>query len=122
MIDFNIRKLRLSNISAFQHDATEKYDKVYDKILVDAPCSGLGVLRHKPEIKYEQSQNGINALVEIQLEILNNVKHNLKPGGTLVYSTCTIEQLENENVIYTFLKENKDFEFDGFEHPITGEK
>ncbi|MCD8859067.1 16S rRNA (cytosine(967)-C(5))-methyltransferase RsmB [Staphylococcus gallinarum] len=122
LIDFNIRKLRLSNISAFQHDATEKYDKVYDKILVDAPCSGLGVLRHKPEIKYEQSQNGINALVEIQLEILNNVKHNLKPGGTLVYSTCTIEQLENENVIYTFLKENKDFEFDGFEHPITGEK
>ena len=102
LIDFNIRKLRLSNISAFQHDATEKYDKVYDKILVDAPCSGLGVLRHKPEIKYEQSQNGINALVEIQLEILNNVKHNLKPGGTLVYSTCTIEQLENENVIYTF--------------------
>ncbi|PNZ58335.1 16S rRNA (cytosine(967)-C(5))-methyltransferase RsmB [Staphylococcus casei] len=122
LIDFNIKKLRLSNISAFEHDATEKYDKVYDKILVDAPCSGLGVLRHKPEIKYEQSQHTINSLVEIQLEILNNVKDNLKPGGTLVYSTCTIEQLENENVIYTFLKENNDFEFDTFEHPITGEK
>ncbi|MDW4158261.1 16S rRNA (cytosine(967)-C(5))-methyltransferase RsmB [Staphylococcus saprophyticus] len=122
LIDFNIRKLRLSNISAFEHDATEKYDKVYDKILVDAPCSGLGVLRHKPEIKYEQSQHAIESLVEIQLEILNNVKYNVKPGGTMIYSTCTIEQMENKNVVYTFLKENKDFEFDQFEHPITGEK
>ncbi|MFQ3782179.1 16S rRNA (cytosine(967)-C(5))-methyltransferase RsmB [Staphylococcus saprophyticus] len=122
LIDFNIRKLRLSNISAFEHDATEKYDKVYDKILVDAPCSGLGVLRHKPEIKYEQSQHAIESLVEIQLEILNNVKYNVKPGGTMIYSTCTIEQMENENIVYTFLKENKDFEFDQFEHPITGEK
>ncbi|QKQ05831.1 16S rRNA (cytosine(967)-C(5))-methyltransferase RsmB [Staphylococcus saprophyticus] len=122
LIDFNIRKLRLSNISAYEHDATEKYDKVYDKILVDAPCSGLGVLRHKPEIKYEQSQHAIESLVEIQLEILNNVKYNVKPGGTMIYSTCTIEQMENENVVYTFLKENKDFEFDQFEHPITGEK
>lgn len=122
LIDFNIRKLRLSNISAFEHDATEKYDKVYDKILVDAPCSGLGVLRHKPEIKYEQSQHAIESLVEIQLEILNNMKYNVKPGGTMIYSTCTIEQMENENVVYTFLKENKDFEFDQFEHPITGEK
>lgn len=122
LIDFNIKKLRLSNISAFEHDATEKYDKVYDKILVDAPCSGLGVLRHKPEIKYEQSQHSIQSLVEIQLEILNNVKDSVKPDGTIIYSTCTIEQMENENVIYTFLKANKDFEFDAFEHPITGEK
>lgn len=122
LIDFNIKKLRLSNISAFEHDATEKYDKVYDKILVDAPCSGLGVLRHKPEIKYEQSQHSIQSLVEIQLEILNNVKDSVKTGGTIIYSTCTIEQMENENVIYTFLKANNDFEFDAFEHPITGEK
>lgn len=83
-------------------DATKPYKDVYDKILVDAPCSGLGVLRHKPEIKYVQTQQDIQDLVELQLEILDNVKDNLKPGGTLVYSTCTIEQLENENVIYTF--------------------
>ena len=59
---------------------------MYDKILVDAPCSGLGVLRHKPEIKYEQSQQSIQSLVNMQLEILNNVKESLRPGGTLVYS------------------------------------
>lgn len=50
------------------------------------------------------------------------LKHNLKPGGSLIYSTCTIEQMENENVIYTFLKENKDFEFELMTHPVTGEK
>lgn len=102
LIKENIVKLQLNNIKAFDHDATKPYKDVYDKILVDAPCSGLGVLRHKPEIKYVQTQQDIQDLVELQLEILDNVKDNLKPGGTLVYSTCTIEQLENENVIYTF--------------------
>ena len=114
--------MKLNNIKAFQHDATEVYDKMYDKILVDAPCSGLGVLRHKPEIKYSQSQNSIKSLVELQLQILENVKDNIKPGGTIVYSTCTIEQMENENVIYTFLKRHKDFEFEPFQNPATGEQ
>ena len=118
----SIVKLQLNNIKAFDHDATKPYKDVYDKILVDAPCSGLGVLRHKPEIKYVQTQQDIQDLVELQLEILDNVKDNLKPGGTLVYSTCTIEQLENENVIYTFLKNNKDFEFELMTHPVTGEQ
>lgn len=122
LIDHNIRKLRLKNIAAFQHDATKPYQKVYDKILVDAPCSGLGVLRHKPEIKYEQTPNTVDGLVTLQLEIMNNVKDFVKPGGTIVYSTCTIEQMENENVIYTFLKQNKDFEFEPFPHPRTGEE
>ncbi|MBF7017321.1 16S rRNA (cytosine(967)-C(5))-methyltransferase RsmB [Staphylococcus durrellii] len=122
LINFNTKKLRLSNILSYTHDATENYDKVYDKILVDAPCSGLGVLRHKPEIKYEQSKATIDSLVTTQLAILDNVKDNVKPGGTLIYSTCTIEQLENENVIYTFLKNNKEFEFETFTDPRTGDK
>lgn len=88
---------------------------------MDAPCSGFGVLRHKPEIKYSQSKNTIQSLVELQLQILENVKHNVKPGGSIVYSTCTIEQMENENVVYTFLKQNDDFEFEPFQHPTTGE-
>ena len=64
-------------------------------------------MRHKPEIKYTQSKQHIESLVDLQLEILENVKNNVKIGGEIVYSTCTIEQLENENVIYTFLKNNK---------------
>lgn len=63
-------------------------------------------MRHKPEIKYTQSKQHIESLVDLQLEILENVKQ-CKIGGEIVYSTCTIEQLENENVIYTFLKNNK---------------
>lgn len=121
LIEHNIKKLRLNNIDAFQHDATQIYDKTYDKILVDAPCSGLGVLRHKPEIKYTQSQQQIASLVDLQLEILDNIKNNVKVGGTIVYSTCTIEQMENENVIYTFLKQNPNFEFEPFQHPVTKE-
>lgn len=122
LINFNIKKLKLDNISAFQHDATEPYIRTYDKILVDAPCSGLGVLRHKPEIKYTQSKESIQSLVELQLQILENIKRNIKPGGTIVYSTCTIEQMENENVIYTFLKQNEEFEFEPFQHPVTGKE
>ncbi|MBL7573028.1 16S rRNA (cytosine(967)-C(5))-methyltransferase RsmB [Staphylococcus saccharolyticus] len=122
LIQHNINKLKLNNIHAFKHDATVSYNTMYDKILVDAPCSGLGVFRHKPEIKYSQSHKSILALVELQLQILENIKHNVKPGGTIVYSTCTIEQMENENVIYTFLKQNKDFEFEPFQHPVTGER
>ena len=79
LIKENIVKLQLNNIKAFDHDATKPYKDVYDKILVDAPCSGLGVLRHKPEIKYVQTQQDIQDLVELQLEILDNVKDNLKP-------------------------------------------
>ncbi|CAM3047953.1 16S rRNA (cytosine(967)-C(5))-methyltransferase RsmB [Staphylococcus argensis] len=122
LIQENIDKLGLTHVKAMQHDATTPYHEMYDRILVDAPCSGLGVLRHKPEIKYTQSWEDIHQLVDLQLEILENVKHQLKPGGTLVYSTCTIEQLENENVIYTFLKQNSDFEFEPIEHPITHER
>ncbi|WP_114603530.1 16S rRNA (cytosine(967)-C(5))-methyltransferase RsmB [Staphylococcus sp. EZ-P03] len=122
LIEHNIKKLRLKNVHAFQHDATQPYDKKYDKILVDAPCSGLGVLRHKPEIKYAQTKDTVDGLVELQLKIMNNIKDFVKPGGVIVYSTCTIEQMENENVIYTFLKQNKDFEFEPFSHPRTGEK
>ena len=58
-------------------------------------------MRHKPEIKYTQSKQHIESLVDLQLEILENVKQ-CKIGGEIIYSTCTIEQLENENVIYTF--------------------
>ncbi|MFP4920491.1 16S rRNA (cytosine(967)-C(5))-methyltransferase RsmB [Staphylococcus coagulans] len=121
LIENNIHKLGLTHIKAMQHDATKPYDQMFDKILLDAPCSGLGVIRHKPEIKYTMTPEVIDELVTIQLKLLNNVAQNLKPGGTLVYSTCTIEQLENENVIYTFLKSNHDFEFDPVIDPRNGE-
>ncbi|MCS4486214.1 16S rRNA (cytosine(967)-C(5))-methyltransferase RsmB [Staphylococcus americanisciuri] len=122
LIQHNIDKLGLTNIQTYRHDATEPYEGQYDRILVDAPCSGLGVLRHKPEIRYTMTPEIVAELVDIQLQILENVAQNVKSGGELVYSTCTIEQMENENVIYTFLKKHPEFEFAMIRDPRNGEQ
>ncbi len=113
LIEGAARRLDLSNYKTFVADASQfDYGQQYDKIIVDAPCSGLGVIRRKPEIRYSRTENDIPELVKLQLEILNHVKQFLKPGGELVYATCTIHQLENENVAYTFMKTNDDIEFE----------
>ncbi len=83
-----------------------------DKVLIDAPCSGLGVLRRKPEIKWERSLEDIRSLSEIQTKILESGSKILKRGGILVYSTCTIELEENEIIIEKFLNNNPNFVLD----------
>lgn len=115
VMDLQAKRLKLDNYDAYRADATGyEYGRMYDKIIVDAPCSGLGVVRRKPEIKYARREVDIDSFVNLQLDILNHVKNYLKPGGTLVYSTCTIHQMENENVAYTFKKANDDFDFSDF--------
>lgn len=79
-----------------------------DRVLCDVPCSGFGVIRRKPEIKYKNPDDFIN-LPEIQYEILETSSKYLKPGGILVYSTCTCFKAENDDVVERFLRENKDF-------------
>lgn len=117
-IDHNAKRLNLKNYDAFTADATShEYPQMYDRIIVDAPCSGLGVIKRKPEIRYEKNSNDIDSLVELQLSILEHVKQFLKPGGILIYATCTIHQMENENVAYTFRKNNDNFKFDDFNIP-----
>lgn len=117
-IEHNAKRLNLTNYDAFKADATShEYPKLYDRIIVDAPCSGLGVIKRKPEIRYERNSNDIDSLVELQLSILEHVKQFLKPGGILIYATCTIHQMENENVAYTFKKNNDNFNFDDFHIP-----
>jgi len=83
-----------------------------DKVLVDAPCSGLGVLSKKPDIKWKRELDDIYKLRKLQLEILENSIKYLKPGGALIYSTCTIEKEENNDVVEMFLNRNKDFKVD----------
>ncbi|MBI4856887.1 MAG: 16S rRNA (cytosine(967)-C(5))-methyltransferase RsmB [Acetobacterium woodii] len=80
----------------------------YDKILLDAPCTGLGVIRRKPEIKYHSTKEGRKELVKIQANLLENAVRYLKAGGELLYSTCTINKDENENQINKILNKYPD--------------
>ncbi|MCD7033830.1 16S rRNA (cytosine(967)-C(5))-methyltransferase RsmB [Metabacillus sp. GX 13764] len=87
-------------------------EESFDRILVDAPCSGFGVIKRKPDIKYAKSARDIQKLAAIQLEILHSVSPLLKKGGTLVYSTCTVDQEENHAVAQQFLQDHPDYEWD----------
>lgn len=96
----NIERLGLNNISLTNHDASifvEEFENRFDYILVDAPCSGLGVVGRKPEIRYNRDKETIVRLAKLQKEILNQAIKYLKVGGFLVYSTCTIGPLENRD-------------------------
>ena len=80
----------------------------FDAVLVDAPCSGLGIIRKKPDVRYKKPDD-LFALPVIQRAILDNAARYVRPGGTLVYSTCTILPEENEEVTDGFLAEHPDF-------------
>ena len=88
----------------------------FDRILVDAPCSGIGLLRRKPDIKYNKETADFMSLQEIQLEILGSVCQKLRKGGIITYSTCTIVSEENFQVVQTFLERHPEFEQVKLEH------
>ena len=88
----------------------------FDKILVDAPCSGIGLLRRKPDIKYNKETANFASLQQIQLEILGNVCQTLRKGGIITYSTCTIVSEENFQVVEAFLESHPEFEQVKLEH------
>ena len=102
----NIRKGDYKNIKTGVFDATrynDEFSQKYDVVLADVPCSGLGVTGRKPEIKYRVNRDEINTLAGIQKKILNNACGYVKPGGKLVYSTCTLSFAENEGQIRDFI-------------------
>lgn len=107
-------RLGLSCIDAVTGDALdldERYPHAsFDRILLDAPCSGLGVIRRKPDVKWTKSPEDIEDISGLQRELLNRVAPLLKPGGVLVYSTCTIEPAENELMVADFLKRHPEYQ------------
>ncbi|MEN1966926.1 16S rRNA (cytosine(967)-C(5))-methyltransferase RsmB [Lentibacillus sp. N15] len=109
-------ELDLSIITADQADARRLGDRhaseSFDRILVDAPCSGLGVIRGKPEIKYNKKAADIDKLAEIQRNILQSIVPLLQKDGQMVYSTCTVDRTENEAVVQSFLQDNPDVVID----------
>ena len=111
LIDTNMKKLGIDIVKAIVMDArnVNKQGRKFDKILVDVPCSGYGVIRKKPEILYSKDRENVEELAKLQLEILNSAADILKDGGELIYSTCTITDEENTNNIKKFLEERKEF-------------
>ncbi|MFE7061947.1 16S rRNA (cytosine(967)-C(5))-methyltransferase RsmB [Sutcliffiella sp. NPDC057660] len=109
-------RLGLSNIEVKAMDSRKAqevfHSEMFDKILVDAPCSGFGVIRRKPDLKYTKTMQDVKQLATIQSAILDEVAPLVKKGGTLVYSTCTIDKEENTEVVKAFLENNEDFEID----------
>lgn len=93
-----------------------EWETAFDVVLVDAPCSGLGIIRKKPDTRYKKADE-LFALPVIQNAILENAARYVAPGGTLVYSTCTILPEENEQVVDAFLAEHPDFSRESFTLP-----
>lgn len=112
LVDQNCARLGISIVKTAVADATEKGAlprAMADRILVDVPCSGFGTLRRHPDIRWNKSKRQIFQLSELQLKIIRNASKALKPGGIMVYSTCTIEPEENEKVVEKFLAMNSEF-------------
>ena len=108
----NAKRMGMSNVQAQQGDATvneEQWKDSFDAVLVDAPCSGLGILQKKLDMRWRKEESQLQELPMLQQQILQNASSYVKVGGHLVYSTCTINTLENEGVVERFLQENPNF-------------
>ena len=115
-VEENARRLGIDIIETECMDARaagEKYPGQVDGVLVDAPCSGLGVLRRKPDSRWRKKPEDLVKLPKLQLAILRSAAEAVKPGGTLVYSTCTLTSEENGQVVEAFLKERGEFHLEG---------
>ena len=112
-VEENLQRLNLqANVVAADAATPEKWwdGKLFDRILLDAPCSGTGVIRRHPDIKWLRKSQDISALTELQQDILKNIWSLLKPGGTLLYATCSILPEENSEQVQRFINENPDAE------------
>jgi 16S rRNA (cytosine967-C5)-methyltransferase len=112
LIKENTNRLGLTNITLNLLDATKYQEELYekaDRVLIDVPCSGLGIIRKKPEIKYNKNLKELKTITKIQREIMKNAKEYVKVNGKIIYSTCTLNKEENEENIKWFLKEYPNF-------------
>ena len=122
LVEENAKRLGIHIIEAELQDATqylEKYKNYFDKILLDVPCLGIGVLKRKPDIKWQRKKEDIDEITQIQNKILENCSKYLKKNGELVYSTCSIFKKENEEIISKFLEKNKNFEIEKIEKNLS---
>jgi 16S rRNA (cytosine967-C5)-methyltransferase len=105
-------RLGIRNVKTVADDGASYQGEIADRVLVDAPCTGLGVLAKKPDIKWKREPEDIQGLVSLQLQLLENAARLVKPGGVIVYSTCTIEPEENFELVRQFLNSHPSFVID----------
>jgi len=119
LIESGAARLGLTNITVRQQDATERVPEwlgAMDVVIADVPCSGLGIIRKKPDIRYKD-QKELKELPALQLAILENQSAYVKKGGVLLYSTCTVLKAENEEIVSAFLEKHDDFYTEPLELP-----
>jgi len=112
LVKQSCERLGLTNVDFIAEDATAANFGVADKVLVDAPCSGFGVIQKKPDIKWQRELSDIKNLAKTQLELLETASKLVRNGGVIVYSTCTIEPEENIEVVKSFLDKHPEFEIE----------
>ena len=119
LIEKNAARLGISILKAEQRSASEfdpALEAQFDLVIADVPCSGLGVIRKKPDIRYKPL-DAIERLPDVQRAILETVSRYVKPGGALLYSTCTVRKEENEAVALPFLQAHPEFSLEPFPGP-----
>ena len=124
LIKENAQRLGIDIIVPSINDGTvlrQEWLGQFDRVLVDAPCSGMGVLRRRAEARWRKQKKDLKLFPPLQLAILENAVQYVKAGGRLVYSTCTIEQSENHYLIEEFLSKHSDWQRVPIPHPLTGE-
>lgn len=112
LMKYNAQRLGADIVSATLKDATQlpsTWKEQFDKVLVDAPCSGLGILQKKLDMRWRKDESILSELPPLQLDILEKASNTVKPGGRLVYSTCTLNKKENEDVVRAFLAKHSEF-------------
>lgn len=120
LIEENADRLGIKTIEGLALDgrkAEERFEREsFQRVLVDAPCSGLGVLRRKPDIKYAKKEQDLASLTTIQSALLNSAVNMVEPGGLVVYSTCTVDKVENNDTVNQFLTNHPNMELVTPEH------
>lgn len=117
LVEENCKRLGIDIVKTKIQDASNLQNVsvvpgIIDNILLDVPCLGIGVIKRKPDIKWQRRKEDIEEITEIQYKILENCAKYLKENGTLIYSTCSILKEENENIISKFLQKNQNFKIE----------
>lgn len=121
LVEENCGRLGVSIVRAELYNATlldEGSINKFDKVLLDAPCSGLGVMRRKPDLRWKKEPDNFKELSKLQKEMLQVASQYVKPGGALIYSTCTINKTENIEVVKDFLSNNQKFQLESIKGEI----